>query len=184
MSDTYDRIKEKEKAESLLQKAEILLDIDLVFEPLLKWLDKQKWWERCLVCLKCKASPHSSAPKMFPAYIQVIKPKDDADTRQSQDEWQGKIKALERGIAKKLKEQLDKLQLKEQLDKLQQNQQLRSDEVQQNQQQRIDEVKHEQQNQQQRIDEVKQQLEQQNQQLEQQNQQLGQIIGILKGDRS
>ena len=175
MSDTYDRIKEKEKAESLLQKAEILLDIDLVFEPLLKWLDKQKWWERCLVCLKCKASPHSSAPKMFPAYIQVIKPKDDADTRQSQDEWQGKIKALERGIAKKLKEQLDKLQ---------QNQQLRSDEVQQNQQQRIDEVKHEQQNQQQRIDEVKQQLEQQNQQLEQQNQQLGQIIGILKGDRS
>jgi len=76
MTDSYDRIKEKEVEFGYLQKAEVLLDIDAVYGCCLK-----------LRCCRIRK-------RCFPKYLHIMKTTFADDVLQN-DQWYGKIKALE-----------------------------------------------------------------------------------------
>lgn len=159
MGDSYDCIKEQEMAEGLVQKAEVLYEMDEVFGwLLLKRLDNpnsclrrlQRRWRLLkkraglgLRRLKCWSGRRKQAEpgaggggteedeekeeavqqllhqedgekaeaeeeeevKFYPKYLKVVQPRDTA-SGDSDDQWQGKIKALEKSFEKQLKEEL------------------------------------------------------------------------------
>ena len=80
MGDSYDRIKEKEVAESYLQKAEVLVDIDAVFGRFLK-----------------------KRARCFPRFLHIRRP--SGEVEENRTEWQGKIKALERTFSRQISQQ-------------------------------------------------------------------------------